>query len=141
MSRMESYFILSGSSERIFNFKEILFDDSDCLVYVIFNQFYDDLHSYMKRKKRLDETEAKHLFRQCVQAVDDCHKNGIIVRDIKLKKFVFTNAALTQIALINPEDCLILEDDAPNDMIKSQQGCPGNNPSETHAGPIYRVLY
>lgn len=130
---MESYFILAGSSERIFNFKEILFDDSGSLVYVIFNQFYDDLHSYMKRKKRLDETEAKHLFRQCVQAVDDCHQNGIIVRDIKLKKFVFTDAALTRIALINPEDCLILEDNAPTDMIKSQQGCPGNDLS-------YRVL-
>ena len=127
MSQMESYFILADKSERIFDFKEILFDEVGQYVYVIFNRFYDDLHSYMKRKKRLDETEAKHLFRQCVEAVNDCHQSGIIVRDIKLKKFVFTDAALKKIALINPEDCLILDEEAPNDFIKSQQGCPGSS--------------
>ena len=94
LKKLEPYFLME-SSERIFGFKEILFDASNFgneqFAYVIFNQFYGDLHSYMKEKKRLDETEAKNLFRQCVEAVDDCHQNGIIVRDIKLKKFVFTN--------------------------------------------------
>lgn len=127
LKKLEPYFLME-SSERIFGFKEILFDASNFgneqFAYVIFNQFYGDLHSYMKEKKRLDETEAKNLFRQCVEAVDDCHQNGIIVRDIKLKKFVFTNPEKTKIALTNPEDCLILDDEADNDLIKSQQGCP-----------------
>ncbi len=96
MKRMETYFIMQ-SSEKVFNFKEILFDSSDFAtnsqsVYVIFNQFFGDLHSYMKEKKRLDEIEAKNIFRQYVEAVNDCHQNGIIVRDIKLKKFIFIDS-------------------------------------------------
>jgi tribbles-like protein len=84
-------------SEKILGFREIIFDSANFgganqFVYVIFDQFYGDLHSYMKEKKRLDETEARHIFRQCVEAVKDCHQNGIIVRDIKLKKFVFIDA-------------------------------------------------
>lgn len=128
MKKMETYFIME-SSERILGFKEIIFDSANFaaptqFVYVIFNQFFGDLHSYMKEKKRLDETEAKHIFHQCVQAVNDCHQNGIIVRDIKLKKFVFIDSEKTKIALANPEDCLILDEDAEDDLIKSQQGCP-----------------
>lgn len=34
----------------------------------------------------------------------------------------------TKIGLANLEDCLLLEEDAENDLIKSQQGCPGKNP-------------
>ncbi len=41
---------------------------------------------------RLKESEAKSLFYQIVQVVQECHENGIIVRDIKLKKFVFADA-------------------------------------------------
>lgn len=127
MKKLEPYLIMENSN-RIFGFKEILFDstntNSQQFVYLIFNRFYGDLHSYMKEKKRLDETEAKNLFRQCAEAVNDCHQNGIIVRDIKLKKFVFTDFEKTKIALTNPEDFLILDEDAENDLIKSQQGCP-----------------
>lgn len=121
MKKMEAYFIMEGS-ERIFGFKELIHEDQ--FVYAIFEHFYGDLHSYMKEKKRLDEPEAKSIFRQCVQAVNDCHQNGIIVRDIKLKKFVFVDAEKTKIKLTNPEDCLVLDADATDDFIKSQQGCP-----------------
>jgi len=128
MKKMHSYFLMSGS-DKIFGFKEIIHDNNTSTspiqyIYVIYNKFYGDLHSYMKEKKRLDEVEARHIFSQCVEAVDECHQNGIIVRDIKLKKFVFTDAEKTKIALTNPEDCLILDDDAEDDLIKSQQGCP-----------------
>lgn len=96
MKKMETYFIMEGY-KRIFSFKEIILDAANLgvanhYVYVIFDQFFGDLHSYMKEKKRLDEAEAKQIFRQCVEAVNDCHQNGIIVRDIKLKKFVFIDS-------------------------------------------------
>ena len=36
---------------------------------------------------------------------------------------IFVNR--TKIALANIEDCYILDDNAPDDIINSQQGCPG----------------
>ena len=89
MKRLEAFFIME-TSERIYAFSEIILDEANA--FLIYEPHYGDLHTYMKEKKRLNEPEAKHIFSQCVQAVSDCHQNGIIVRDIKLKKFVFLNA-------------------------------------------------
>lgn len=60
---------------------------------------YGDLHSYLKTKKRLSEQEAGSLFRQISQIVGDCHEQGIILRDIKLSKFVFSDEEKTQLKL------------------------------------------
>ena len=121
MKKLEAYFLME-SSMNVYKFVELISDTTN--VYILFEINYGDLHSYMKEKKRLNESEARLLFQQCAQAVDDCHQNGIIVRDIKLKKFVFTDSKKTKLALANLEDCIILDDDAQTDMIKSQQGCP-----------------
>jgi tribbles-like protein len=97
MKKLEAYYIIQDYAS-IYNYKELIFDSSDPkndskgFVYAIFEPHFGDLHLYMKEKKRLNETEAKSVFKQCVEAVNDCHQNGIIVRDIKLKKFVFLNA-------------------------------------------------
>ena len=85
------------NSERIYNFREVVLEERSFLnaslyAYAIFEPHYGDLHEYLKEKQRLDETEAKQIFKQCVEAVNECHENGIIVRDIKLKKFVFLDA-------------------------------------------------
>ena len=107
MKKLEPYFIMEGASDKIYRFIKIILDNinnnnSVSLavnkefklrnVYIIFDQHYGDLHAYMKEKKRLEESEAKFLFRQCVEVVRDCHDNGIIIRDIKLKKFVFVDS-------------------------------------------------
>ena len=95
--KLEPYFIMEGCSEHVYQISEIILDhdsstgDKNDAVYVMFDSYYGDLHTYMKEKKRLSEPEARHVFRQCVKAVQQCHENGIIVRDIKLKKFIFTN--------------------------------------------------
>lgn len=97
--------VMDGACEQIYRFSEIIFssnyaaqgsssgsensNSSNDDVYVLFEQHYGDLHSFMKEKKRLEENEARLIFRQCVEAVQSCHDNGIIIRDIKLKKFVF----------------------------------------------------
>lgn len=108
-------------NEQIYRFSELIKCEND--VYVFFEQHYGDLHSYMKEKKRLKESEAKRIFYQICKVVLACHENGIIVRDIKLKKFVFANEEKTKILIANLEDCLVLNDSS-NDLIKSQQGCP-----------------
>ena len=90
MKRLESYLIMDCSTN-IHKFVEFITDTTNQFVYTIYDAHFGDLHSHMKQKKRLDESEARFLFRQCVEVVDECHQNGIIVRDIKLKKFVFLN--------------------------------------------------
>lgn len=101
MKKLEPYFIMDGCSDNVYKFSEIIhesnFNDGTATtgenVFVFFKPHYGDLHSYMKEKKRLSESEARSIFRQCVEAVRSCHENNIIIRDIKLKKFVFLDPA------------------------------------------------
>lgn len=56
---------------------------------IAFEKSYGDLHSYIRNKKKLTEAEARKFFYQIALIVADCHKKGIILRDIKLRKFIF----------------------------------------------------
>lgn len=60
-------------------------------VYIFFERNYGDMHSYVRTCKRLQEDEAVRLFDQMAAAVAHCHENGVILRDLKLRKFVFTD--------------------------------------------------
>ena len=57
--------------------------------YVIFPRCNGDLHSYVRTKRNLREADARALFIQVASAVAACHKAGIVLRDLKLRKFVF----------------------------------------------------
>ena len=59
--------------------------------YVVFPAAQTDLHTYVRTRRRLKEPQARHLFRQIVSAVHEAHSNGIVLRDLKLRKFVFNN--------------------------------------------------
>lgn len=50
-----------------------------------------DLHSHVRVRKRLREPEARRLFRQMCEVVKCCHEQGIVLRDLKLRKFVFAD--------------------------------------------------
>lgn len=63
----------------------------DKRVYLIFPRSHSDLHSYVRARKRLREHEARRLFRQVAETVAACHEQGIVLRDLKLKKFVFAD--------------------------------------------------
>ena len=58
---------------------------------IVFSPSFGDLHSYVRSKKRLKESEVCKLFHQIVNIVHDCHANGIVLRDLKLRKFVFSD--------------------------------------------------
>ena len=77
------------SHENIGSISEIILGETKA--YVFFERHYGDLHSYVRQKKRLREEEARSLVRQIVAAVQHCHDNGVILRDLKLRKFVFKN--------------------------------------------------
>lgn len=54
---------------------------------------YEDLHTYVRNKRRLHEKEAKALFHQIAETVRLCHQKGVILRDLKLKRFFFIDEA------------------------------------------------
>lgn len=60
-------------------------------VFVFFQRNYGDMHSYVRTCKRLQEEEAVLLFSQMAVAVAHCHEHGVVLRDLKLRKFVFVD--------------------------------------------------
>lgn len=84
-------YTLVSPHENVNNIVEILFGKK--YVYFIFEESFGDLHSYIRSKKKLKEQEACSLFQQIVNAVKHCHENGIVIRDLKLRKFVFKDSS------------------------------------------------
>ena len=60
-------------------------------VYVFLPGHHGDMHAYVRSRKRLGEEEAGHLFTQMLNAVTHCHRHGVVLRDLKLRRFVFTD--------------------------------------------------
>lgn len=75
--------------EHVNNVHEVLFSDDHA--YVFFPWTYGDIHTYIRNKRKLREPEAARLFHQIVSAVSHCHRSGIVLRDLKLRKFVFAD--------------------------------------------------
>ncbi|XP_041360812.1 tribbles homolog 2-like [Gigantopelta aegis] len=107
--------------EHINSLSEIILGQTKA--YVFFEKNYGDLHSYVRQKKRLKEEEAARLFRQILSAVEHCHANGIILRDLKLRKFVFKDSARTHLRLDGLEDAVVLDEET-NDLMTDKHGCP-----------------
>jgi len=93
------------------------------LVYIIFPLNYGSVHSYILAKKKLSEPEAALLFKQIVSAVHYCHGKGIVLRDLKMGKFVFCDKERTQVKLESLEDAVILSDFS-DDSLSDKHGCP-----------------
>jgi len=84
-----SAYWLVDAHENISSISEIILGETKA--YVLFERHYGDLHAYVREKRKLKEEEAVLLIRQIVAAVKHCHDAGIILRDLKLRKFVFKN--------------------------------------------------
>lgn len=95
---------------------------SDSYAYVFFERSYGDLHSYVRTKRRLKEEEASKLFHQIVSSVAHCHDSGVVLRDLKLRKFVFQNLERTNVKLEGLEDAFPLE--GQDDTLEDKHGCP-----------------
>lgn len=50
-----------------------------------------DLLTYVRRRRKLKEDVAKHLFKQIVEGLRYCHARGILHRDIKLDNILLTS--------------------------------------------------
>ncbi|XP_069035533.1 tribbles homolog 3 [Lepisosteus oculatus] len=91
-------------------------------VYVFFARSYGDMHSYVRACKRLPEEEAARLFGQMAAAVAHCHEHGVVLRDLKLRKFVFADLQRTKLVLENLEDSCLLKGE--DDSLTDKHGCP-----------------
>ncbi|KAH0554150.1 tribbles homolog 2-like [Cotesia glomerata] len=90
--------------------------------YLLLEGHHGDLHAYVRARRRLREPEARRLFRQVSKAVATCHENGVVLRDLKLRKFVFADEARTRLRLESLEDAVIVDDD--DDKLTDRRGCP-----------------
>lgn len=101
--------------------EEVLMGET--MSYVFFRRSYGDLHSYVRSKRRLREPEALRLFQQIASAVAACHEAGVVLRDLKLRKFVFEDPERTRLKLETLEDAVAL-DDPEYDLLSDKHGCP-----------------
>ncbi|WAR17236.1 TRIB2-like protein [Mya arenaria] len=131
-----SAYWLVDAHENISSISEIILGETKA--YVFFDCHYGDLHSYVRQKKKLKEDEAANLFRQIVAAVKHCHDSGVILRDLKLRKFVFKNKERTELRLDSLEDACILEQED-DDRLSDKHGCPAYVSPEilNHNTPTY----
>lgn len=83
--------LFSSGSKGVHPIREVLLTKDHAFVFT--SRSYGDLHQYLKEKKRLTEVQAAPLFKQIVELVGGAHAQGIALRDIKLKKFVFADSA------------------------------------------------
>ncbi|KAK5637814.1 hypothetical protein RI129_000005 [Pyrocoelia pectoralis] len=93
--------------EGINQIQKVIFEQH--FTFVLFERSFGDLHSYT-------------LFQQILQIVADCHHNGIVLRDLKLRKFIFANEEKTKLKLETLEGASIFEGD--NDILTDKHGCP-----------------
>ncbi|XP_007932705.1 tribbles homolog 3 [Orycteropus afer afer] len=91
-------------------------------LYAFFARPYGDMHTLVRRRRRLPEPEAAALFRQMAATLAHCHQHGLVLRDLKLCRFVFTNRERTKLVLENLEDAFVLT--GPDDSLWDKRACP-----------------
>ncbi|TRY84328.1 hypothetical protein DNTS_025437 [Danionella cerebrum] len=117
--KIRAYSMLSRH-KNIAQIKDIVLGESKA--YVFQEKDFGDMHTFVKSSNRLPEDLAAKLFYQVVSAVNHCHQSGIILGDLKLRKFVFTDEKRTNLKLEGLEDGHILSGD--DDLMFDTHGCP-----------------
>lgn len=78
-----------GRHESICSFLDVVICQDRA--YAFLSAHYGDMHMHVRRRKQLSEDETRCLFTQVLRAVSHCHQHGVILRDLKLRRFVFTD--------------------------------------------------
>jgi len=98
--------------------------DGQNRLYLLSPSSFGDLHSYLRSKRRLKESEARSLFRQAAQSVYDCHRHGVVLTDLKLRRFVFADPQRTKLRLESLEEASVLERFDSDDGVWRKHGYP-----------------
>ncbi|XP_053430480.1 tribbles homolog 3 [Nycticebus coucang] len=91
-------------------------------LYTFFSRTHGDMHSLVRSRCGVPEPEAAVLFRQMAAALAHCHQHGLVLRDLKLCRFVFTDSERTKLVLENLEDACVLT--SPDDSLWDKHACP-----------------
>lgn len=67
------------------------FETAQHIVFVMEVCGAGDLLTYVRRRRKLKEDVAKHMFKQIVEGLKYCHSRGILHRDIKLDNILLTS--------------------------------------------------
>jgi len=113
-------YYLTQDCEHVNRIEEIILGDQ--FAYIFFENSYGDLHTYVRSKRKLKEDEACVFYKQIVGVVEHCHSNGLVLRDLKLRKFVFKDKARTQLKLLTLDDASIIKNES--DILFDKHGCP-----------------
>ncbi|KAM4700197.1 NUAK family SNF1-like kinase 2 [Discoglossus pictus] len=95
--RRETEIMSSISHPHIISIYEV-FENSSKIVIVMEYASQGDLYDYISERQRLTEHEARRFFRQIVSAVQYCHVNGIVHRDLKLENILLDENKNVKIA-------------------------------------------
>lgn len=60
-----------------------------------------ELVSYVEEREGLSEVECRQIFKQLCSAIEVCHSQGIIHRDLKLENVLFESKARTRIKIVD----------------------------------------
>ncbi|UYV60282.1 TRIB2 [Cordylochernes scorpioides] len=82
-----------------------------------------DLHAHVRSRRRLPEHEARPLVAQIARTLAAAHRAGLVLRDLKLRKFLFTDHNRTEVKLESLEDAVVLSDPE-DDWLDVKHGCP-----------------
>lgn len=86
--KIRAYGILP-THKNVAGFRDIILGERKA--YVFLDKDFGDMHTLVKSWRRLDEDHGCRLFRQVALAVAHCHQAGIVLGDLKLRKFVFAD--------------------------------------------------
>ncbi|XP_064605467.1 NUAK family SNF1-like kinase 1 isoform X2 [Liolophura sinensis] len=81
----------------IINVREV-FENKEKIVMVMDYASGGELYDYIKSRRRLNDMDARKIFRQIVSAVHYCHENGVVHRDLKLENIVMDGYGSVRIA-------------------------------------------
>jgi len=118
--------------QQIFPATSELMTGDDGHIYHFEPKNHGSLHAYVVQRKRLSEQECLWFFRQIATLLVYCHRRGVVLRDLKLRKFVFADAEQRTIRLDSIDELFVcpeknVSDDEEGgyyDKISDRHGCP-----------------